>query len=105
MPIPAEITLEDGRKFTLKEVDPGDMLDLIEAAGSAMSGASAGAWLGYAQQIATVSEIDDVPVPFPKTKEEVKALARRLGNSGVVALQKVFMADQEAVSGVEAAKN
>ena len=86
MSIPSEITLSDGRKLGLKEIDPGDMLDLIEAAGSAMSGRSAGAWLGYAQMIATVTSIDGVPVQFPATKDEVKELARKIGNTGAVEL-------------------
>ena len=105
MPLPSEITTSDGRVFKLKEVDPGDMLDLIEAAGSAMNGQASGAWLNYASMVATVSEIDDVPVLFPKTKDEVKDLARRLGNTGVIALQKAFMAEDGGLSEVETAKN
>ena len=67
MTIPASITLPDGRVFTLQEIDPGDMLDLIEAAGSAMNSEASSAWLGYAQSLATVVEIDGVPVPDRKS--------------------------------------
>lgn len=105
MALPASITIPDGRVFKLKEVDPGDMLDLIEAAGSAMNGQAASAWLGYAQMIATVSEIDDVPVPFPGSKAEVKNLARRIGNAGIVALQKAIMPEEGQGTELDAAKN
>jgi len=103
--IPSEITLADGRKLGLKEIDPGDMLDLIEAAGSAMSGAAAGAWLGYAQMIATVTSIDGVPVQFPVTKDEVKDLARKIGNGGIVELQKTLAPEKAAEAAKDTAKN
>lgn len=105
MSLPSEVTTSDGRKLTLKEVGPGDMLDLIEAAGSAMAGDAASAWLSYAVMVATVSEVDGVPVPFPSTKAEVKALANKLGNTGVVAVQEVLKGDENAVPAKEAAKN
>lgn len=105
MSIPSEITLADGRKLGLKEIDPGDMLDLIEAAGSAMSGAAAGAWLGYAQMVATVTSIDGVPVQFPATKGEVKDLARKIGNSGIVQLQKTLSPEGADEAAKDTAKN
>ena len=88
--IPKEITTSSGKKLDLRELDPGDMLDLIEVAGSAMQSASAGAWMGYAQMICSVDAIDGVPVEMPATKEQVKQVARRIGNDGIVALQAVF---------------
>ena len=88
--LPHEITTSGGRKLTLREVDPGDMLDLIEAAGSAMNGASAATWLGYAQMVCSVTAIDGVPVQMPATKLEVKDLARRIGNDGVSVLCPLF---------------
>lgn len=105
MSIPSEITLFDGRKLGLREIDPGDMLDLIEAAGSAMSGAAAGAWLGYAQMVATVTSIDGVPVQFPSTKDEVKELARKIGNAGVVELQKTLSPEKADDVAKDTAKN
>lgn len=112
MSLPSEITTSDGVKLSLKELDPGDMLDLIEAAGSAMGGQSSGAWLGYAQMICSVNAIDGVPVHMPSTKGEVKELARRIGNLGIVALQPVFygsISQKEGASSAadekEAAKN
>jgi len=88
--IPKEITTTSGKKLELRELDPGDMLDLIEVAGSAMQSASAGAWMGYAQMICSVDAIDGAPVEMPETKEQVKQVARRIGNDGIIALQAVF---------------
>jgi len=68
------------------------MLDLIEAAGSAIAKDSAHAWLSYAQMICSVTAIDNVPVQMPATKGEIRDLARRLGTDGVNAL----VADAEA---------
>ena len=39
--LPETLEFGSGRKLSLCELDPGDMLDLIEAAGSAVSGPSA----------------------------------------------------------------
>ncbi|MFT8764598.1 MAG: hypothetical protein ABF809_11455, partial [Gluconobacter potus] len=64
---PQEVVLSDNRRLTLREIDPADMLDLIEAAGSAINGASASAWLGYAEMICSVPAIDGVPVQMPQT--------------------------------------
>ncbi|WP_246495592.1 hypothetical protein [Ameyamaea chiangmaiensis] len=66
------------------------MLDLIEAGGSAMNGAAADAWLGYAEMICSVTAIDQIPVHMPSSKEEIKELARRLGHDGVDALLAAF---------------
>ncbi|AOX20598.1 hypothetical protein [Kozakia baliensis] len=94
--LPHEVTTAEGRRLALKEIDPGDMLDLIEAAGSAMNGASATSWLSYAQMICSVTAIDGVPVQMPASKEEVKELARRIGNDGVAVLHPFFMEDEDA---------
>lgn len=93
--MPVEVVTASGRKLSLREIDPGDMLDLIEAAGSAMNGASASSWLSYAQMVCSVTAIDGVPVQMPASKEEVKDLARRIGNEGVTALHPYFDADQD----------
>lgn len=106
--LPSEVTTSEGRRLALREVDPGDMLDLIEAAGSAMNGASASAWLSYAQMICSVTAIDSVPVQMPASKSEVKELARRIGNAGVAVLHPLFEdeVDAQGVADVErSAKN
>lgn len=107
MPIPSEIDSGDGRKFSLREADPGDMLDLIEAAGSA---ASSGAWMRYALMVCSVSAIDGKPVLMPHTKDAVRDLARRIGNEGMVAISAALYPDADADapaenSELETAKN
>lgn len=86
MALPADITCDDNRRFELREANPGDMLDLIEAAGSA---ASSAAWMRYALMICSVSAIDGKPVMMPTTKEAVRELGRRIGNAGMDALSRV----------------
>ncbi|WP_222548392.1 hypothetical protein [Asaia lannensis] len=104
--LPEILDIGTGRRLSLRELDPGDMLDLIEAAGSAVSGPSASAWLAYAQMICSVRAIDAVPVQMPNTKEEIRELARRIGNDGVAALQNLFadeVMQEDAI--LETAKN
>ncbi|AOW48371.1 MULTISPECIES: hypothetical protein [Acetobacter] len=103
MSIPAEVKTAAGKTLSLKEIDPGSMLDLIEAAGSAMSSQSAGAWLGYAQMVCSVTAIDGVPVQMPITKDEVKELANDIGNDGVAALMPIFYGKKDASSADEKA--
>lgn len=83
MPLPGEVESGDGRRFELRDANPADMLDLIEAAGSA---ASSAAWMRYALMICSVSAIDGKPVIMPSTKEGVRDLGRRIGNVGMDAL-------------------
>lgn len=81
----SDLTVTDarGRVIKLRELDPADMLDLIETAPQcdAMS-----AWLRYATVIHSVEKIDDLPIPRPTMKEHVRALAKRLGNDGYAAV-------------------
>ncbi len=79
---PLTATDAAGRKFTLRTLDPSDMLDLIEAAGAGVTSE----WLRFAQAIVSVSEIDGVPVPMPNTKNAIRALAKRVGNDGLIAI-------------------
>ena len=83
MTLPLEIDSGDGRRFLLREADPADMLDLIEAAGSA---ASSTAWMRYALMICSVSSIDGKPVMMPATKQGVRELGKKIGNVGIEAL-------------------
>ena len=43
-----EVTTPSGKNLELRELDPGDTLDLLEMEGTAMQSASAGPWIGYA---------------------------------------------------------
>jgi hypothetical protein len=82
--------------YSVRPLDPGDMFDLFEAC-SEMSNNRA--WVGYASRVCSVRDIDGVPVPFPRTKEDVKALARRIGNVAMDAL--LDEANNDTVDGVD----
>ena len=92
MKLPSDVSSEDGRRFTLREANPGDMLDLIEAAGSA---ASSSAWMRYALMICSVSAIDDKPIMMPTTKQGVRELGRKIGNVGMEALARVHYPESD----------
>ena len=84
------VTDAGGRKITLRVLDPADMLDLLEAAGSMSSNAG---WVRYASVIASVSAIGDVPVPLATQKSHILATARKLGNDGFAAVAKEMFGD------------
>ena len=74
------ITDKTGRKIGVQRLDPGDFLDLLEAAGPASANSG---FVGYASIVSAVRDIDGVPVPFPSSKEDVKALARKVGADAI----------------------
>ena len=90
--LPPEIDSGDGRRFSLREANPADMLDLIEAAGNA---ASSGAWMRYALMICSVCAIDGKPVLVPLTKNAVRELGKRIGNVGMEALARVHYPEED----------
>lgn len=93
-----------GRKLLVKEMDPADQLDLFEACAKNSNNSS---WVGMALLVCSVTAIDDVPVMMPKTPQQVKDLARRLGSDGIEAVGKALNG-KEATDGsetVELAKN
>ena len=105
--LPSELDSGDGRKFSLRQTNPADMLDLIEAAGTA---AASGAWMRYALMICSVNAIDGKPVLMPLTKDAVRELGRRIGNTGMEALARAHYpesrdADAPRSSEVDTAKN
>jgi len=89
--LPKTIDSGDGRVFTLRESDPADVLDLIEAAGNA---ASSSAWMRYALMICSVSAIDEKPVMMPLSKAALRDLAKRIGNAGMDALAQVHYPEE-----------
>lgn len=89
--LPPEIDSGDARRFSLRETNPADMLDLIEAAGNA---AASGAWMRYALMICSVSAIDAKPVLMPLTKGALRELAKRIGNTGMEALARVHYPEE-----------
>jgi hypothetical protein len=101
--LPSSVQLEDGRTFELRDLDPGDMLDLIEAAGSA---SASSAWMRYAVMICSVRAISGKPIMMPRTKQAIRELAVRIGNEGVDALYEAhYPGEIDERQELETAKN
>lgn len=96
-----EIDSGDGRRFSLQSSTPADMLDLLEAAGSA---ASSEAWMRYALMICSVSAIDGKPILMPRTKDAVRELGRKIGNIGMDALSRAHYPDELSQDSASAAE-
>jgi hypothetical protein len=90
-----------GHRYSLRKMDPADMLDLIEAAGE---NANNRAWLHFAMIVCSVQAIDGIPVPFPRDAAGIKDLARRLGTDGVEALRAKLL-NEPAENAIDTAKN
>lgn len=88
--------------YSIRALDPGDMFDLFEAC-SEMS--SNRAWVGYASRVCSVRDIDGVPVLFPRSKDDVKALARKIGNEAMDALLEDARGDTIEGTDLAVAKN
>jgi hypothetical protein len=97
-----QIDLPDGRRCSVRDLDAGDMLDLIELAGSS---AASDTWMRYAMTICSVRDLDDVPVLMPASKDALKDLARRIGSDGLSAVADAVHNDQTADVEKDAAKN
>ena len=91
-----------GRKIAYRILDPGDTMDLLEAAGAS---AQAQGFMQYAMIVASAASIDDVPVPRIMTRDGLRQAGKQLKNEGVIALSKVLFEDASAGGDVEAAKN
>jgi hypothetical protein len=87
------VTDAGGRKLTLRALDPADMLDLLEAAGDASVNQG---YIRYAMVVCSVEQIDNLPIPAPSSKDQIKALGRRLGNTGFSAAAKALFGDPAA---------
>jgi hypothetical protein len=85
----------NGRKYTLRELTPGSFMDLLEAAGGASQNAG---YLRYAMAVASVIDIDGVPVPMPQDRRQLRALGDKIGNDGMIAIFNVLF-PQDSVPG------
>lgn len=77
----AEVRDTLGRRLAVRRLNALDKLRLFKAAGPALSHNAP--WLGTAVLAASVSAIDDVPVPFPASEAQVEALVARLDEAGL----------------------
>ncbi len=81
------------RRFSVREMDVVEQLDLYELAGANSTNP---AWLGTAMMVASVRAINDVPLPFPSNPLNLRAGLRRIGREGMDALRTDRAAQQEA---------
>lgn len=99
------VTDSKGRVIKFRVMDPGDMLDITEMAGESSTNQG---YLRYAMVAFAVTDIDGVPVPPPRNRAQMRELAKRVGNEGMVALTaKMFGAEAEtqAIADAETIKN
>jgi hypothetical protein len=73
-----------GRRLVLRRLTALDKLRLFKAAGPAL--AQNQLWLGMAVLAASVSMIDDIPVPPPASEAQIEAMVARLGDDGIAAV-------------------
>jgi hypothetical protein len=78
------VTDTSGRRLALRRLTALDKLRLFKAAGPAL--AQNQLWLGMAVLAASVSMIDDVPVPAPANEAQIEAMVSRLGDEGIAAV-------------------
>lgn len=77
-------TDEAGRRLALRRLSALDKLRLYKAAGPVL--AQNAPWLGVALLAASVTAIDDIPVPPPANEAQIEALVARLGEHGLAAV-------------------
>ena len=97
-----DVTDAKGRKLSVRIMDPGDMLDLMEAAGDASSNRG---FMAMAMHVCSVEAIDDTPVPRPRDKDDIKRMARTLGNEGLLSLYSLGSPEAPGQDVVDQAKN
>ena len=86
-----DTTDAQGRRLTLRRLTALDKLRLFKAAGPQL--AQNQPWLGMALLAASVTAIDDIPMPPPATEAQIEALVSRLGDDGIDAVAKALAPD------------
>lgn len=88
----------NGRELEVASLTTREQMRLMRACGPA---ADTQVYLINAIMAATVRGIDGVPVPFPRTPDEVDALADKVDGPGLSAVQKWLEARAAAAPSVE----
>lgn len=102
-----DVTDSLGRKIVIKTLGPADTLNLLEAAGKNSDNIS---WVRMATILASVRKIDEVPMPATTKKDQLLAVADRLGDEGIGAVYAAMFPEasiadpEEAQAAVEAAE-
>jgi hypothetical protein len=85
----SETTDALGRRLTLRRLTALDKLRLFKAAGPQL--AQNPPWLGTALLAASVTAIDDIPVPPPISEGQIEAIVQRLGDDGINAVSAALL--------------
>ncbi len=91
---PALVQDSRGRILTIRRLTVLDRLRLFKAAGAVL--AENAPWFGMAVLAASVSAIDDVPVPMPTNESQIEACVARLGDDGLTAVADAIDGDERA---------
>lgn len=86
----AKVVDSQGRTFTVKTIGAVQRMKLFAAAGPEKS--LVDRYLAYCMIGASVTSIDDVPVPFPRSSGEIEAIVGRLDDHGVEAVAEALAA-------------
>jgi hypothetical protein len=97
-----ETTDAQGRRLTLRRLSALDKLRLFKAAGPQL--AQNPPWLGTALLAASVTAIDDIPIPAPTSEAQIEAIVQRLGDEGINAVSAALLPPAPALD-ASAAKN
>lgn len=89
-----DATDDAGRRLGLRRLSALDKLRLYKAAGPAL--AQNVPWMGVALLAASVTAIDDIPVPMPATEAQIEALVARLGEHGLAAVADALAGPEDA---------
>lgn len=92
----------NGRKYTLRPLGPEHVFDLLEACGEQSTNRGLMAFIGAAF---SVTAIDDLPVPAPRTLPQIRALIAKIGAEGMSAVRASLEIKDEPAAEAEVAKN
>ena len=104
VPATTKVTDEIGRVIEVRKLNALEQLDFFECAGSAAGTTS---WMAMAMVAVAVRAIDNVPCPFPSSKEAIRKYVAKLGMEGINAATTAFVAPDDAShdDAVDTAKN
>ena len=88
----------EGRTLTLRRLTALDRLRLFKAVGPVL--AQNAPYLGMAMIAASVTAIDDVPIPAPSTEQHIEGIVSRLGDAGIAAAAAALKPDAPAAEDV-----
>ena len=96
---PKRTTDSSGRTLTLRRLNALEKLRLLKAAGPVL--ADNQAWMAVALLAASVTAIQDVPIPMPVSEGQIEALVARLGDPGLDAIAESLNEDHLSAGGLE----